>query len=310
MNIQQLEYIVAVHKFRHFGKAARACHVTQPTLSMMIRKLEEELDAKIFDRSRQPVIPTEIGELIVEKAQLILAEVEEMKGIVSEQKGIISGKLQIGIIPTLAPYLIPLFIDRFLTSFPQVKLSISEHLTTDIIELLKSGKLDAGILATPLMDEQIREVPIFWEEFLVYTQHTFRKEYLVAEDLIEEELLLLEEGHCFRSQILNLCELRKPQDQHFEYRSGSLETLIRLVEKHKGVTIIPELAALAMSEKQKTRLKAFSAPRPSREISIVTHRNFIKMRLISLLKECIETSLPPKMRSAERKNILSIRENT
>lgn len=295
MKLQHLEYIIAVDNYRHFARAAEACFVTQPTLSMMIQKLEIELGVKIFDRSKQPVIPTEMGELIIAQARVVLREKNKIGQIVNEQQRIVSGSLELGIIPTLAPYLVPLFITQFLRKYPLVRIRIQEVTTELLIDKLKKGQIDVGILVTPFNDAAIRETPLFYEAFMVYSSHTFEKAYLLPEDINPNELWLLEEGHCFRSQILNLCELKKQTNSHLQYEAGSIETLKQLVEKHQGVTILPELAIRTLSPGEKKRLTPFKSPVPTREVSLVTHRDFIKKNKIDALKEEILTSLPPEV---------------
>ncbi len=292
MTIQQLEYVLAVDRQRHFAKAAGACHVTQPTLSMMIQKLEEELDVKIFDRSKQPVVPTPTGEIIIEQARRILLEVARMHDLLRQQKCSLSGDLRVGIIPTLAPYLVHRFINRFLEKYPGIQLSVSEHVTSSILKRLKKNQLDVGILVSPLNDPSIREMPLFYEPLLVYSSHTYEKNYLLPEDIQPEELLLLEEGHCLRSQIMNLCELRRRSDSRLHYQSGSLETLIRLVGMGQGVTILPAMAVETLSTEQRQHIFPFRAPAPVREVSLATHRDFLKNDLIAALKVEIMAGVP------------------
>ena len=304
MNLQQLEYISAVELYRHFAKAAEACHVTQPTLSMMIQKLEDELAVKIFDRSKQPVVPTKIGVLLIDQARLILNQVKQMKETVRQQKNDVAGDFTIGIIPTLAPYLVPLFIQSFLQNYPQVRLRIVEHTTEIIAEKLKKGLLDAGILVTPLGNESIVEIPLFYEAFVVYSSHPYDKEYLLPEDLNPNELWLLQEGHCFRSQIMNLCELRRNSNSAFEYESGSIETLKQLVDNQNGITILPDLATLNLNETQRKKIKHFAAPPPVREVSIVVQRDFVRQGLVQALKTEILANCPPDKMQKQGKKII------
>lgn len=292
MNFQQLEYIVAVDAYRHFAKAAEACFVTQPTLSMMVQKLEDELGTKIFDRSRQPVVPTQVGEVLLAQARLILGQVRQLKETVNEQKNSLSGDFTMGIIPTLAPYLVPLFVQSFLEKYPHVRLRIVENTTEIIVEKLKKGLLDAGILVTPLHLDFIKEIPVFYEAFVVYSSHGYAKEYLLPEDLNPNDLWLLQEGHCFRSQVMNLCELRRTADAPFDYEAGSIETLKQLVDSQSGVAILPDLATLHLSDNQRQKIKRFAAPQPVREVSIVTQRDYLKQRLVEALKTEILENLP------------------
>ncbi len=311
MNLQQLDYIIAVDTFRHFAKAAEKSFVTQATLSMMIQKLEIELGVKIFDRSRQPVTPTEIGKKIIEQARKIVSEAGQLKEIINLEKGDVAGELKVGIIPTLAPYLLPLFLKEFSDTYPQVKLNISEHTTTTIIQKLKSGLLDAGILATPLNDNSIKEQPIFFEKYFLYVNNKekgFDKQYVLPSNIDISRLWILEEGHCMRSQILNLCELKKAHsdEEKIHYEAGSIETLKNIVEKNFGITIIPELATFNLTNSQKKRLRYFKPPTPVREISIITHREFIKMRLIEALKEMILSVIPETMKSTKDIKVVEI----
>jgi LysR family transcriptional regulator, hydrogen peroxide-inducible genes activator len=309
MNLQQLEYIIAVDTYRHFAKAAEKTFVTQATLSMMIQKLESELGVKIFDRSRQPVTPTEIGKRIIEQARRITFEAVRMKELIKEEKGQISGELKVGIIPTLAPYLLPLFLKEFSEKYPEVKLSISEHTTITIIHKLKAGQLDAGILATPLYDYSLNEQHLFYEKYFLYVNNKekgFDKQYVLPANIDISRLWLLEEGHCMRSQILNFCQLKKAMEgeERIHYEAGSIETLKNIVDKNFGITIIPELVTLGLNASEKKRVRFFKSPSPVREISIVTHREYIKMRLIEALQEMILSVIPDKMKSPKDVEII------
>ena len=311
MTFVQLEYIVAVDTCRHFSMAASKCFITQPTLSMQIQKLEDELGLKIFDRSKQPVIPTEAGTEIIEQARKILSEKNVINEIIHQKKGCISGELRIGIIPTLAPYLLPLFVQSFNKKYPEVKLMVNELMTEVIISRLKEGRIDAGILATPLQENGIKEHDLFYEELLVYVSKknsTYNKTYLLPQDIDPNKLWLLEEGHCFRSQIVNLCELRKASlsVSHFEYEAGSIETLRKMVELNDGVTILPELATLDLSAKQLKLIRQFKKPVPMREVSIVLHRDFVKKKMIEALKEEIMVAVPEKIKRNKDNNVVPI----
>ena len=311
MTFTQLAYIVAIDNCRHFAKAASQCFITQPTLSMQVQKLEEELGLKLFDRTKQPVVPTEAGAAIIEQARKILGEKNMIEEIVQQKKGIITGLLKVGIIPTLAPYLLPLFIQKFIRQYPLVKLTITELTTELIIAKLREGKIDVGILVTPLDEQGIKEQPLFYEEMMAYVSKkdkAFKKTYLLAQDIDPNHLWLREEGHCFRSQIINLCELRKASAEggHFDYEAGSIETLRRLVEQNDGITILPELATLDLTAKQMQLIRHFKQPAPVREVSMVTHRDFVKKRLVELLKRSILDSLPEKIKKNKPQNIVAI----
>jgi LysR family hydrogen peroxide-inducible transcriptional activator len=311
MNLQQLEYLVAVDTWRHFSTAAEKCHVTQPTLSMMIQKFELELDVKVFDRSKQPVVTTAIGQKIIEQARTILNETAALKRIVVEQKGEIAGELRIGIIPTLAPYLLPLFLNKFLLKYPDLKLKIVELTTKQIIQELESQRLDAGILATPLKQPSLKEIPLFYEQFVVYAsqnEKVMKKKYLLADDIDVNHLWLLEEGHCLRSQVVNLCELKRKESlmQNLDYEAGSIETLKKMVDVNTGITILPELALRDLSKAQEKNLRYFKPPAPVREISLVTYRYFVKYNLIEALRKEILSRIPIEMQDAHRKEIAAI----
>ncbi len=309
MTLTQLEYIVALDTYRHFAIAAEKSFVTQPTLSMQIQKLEEELGIKIFDRTKQPVIPTEIGAGIIAQARITLREASMIKQIISDQKDTLTGELRIGIIPTLAPYLLPPLFKLMQEKYPLLHLVIKESITEDVIHELKNNRLDCGIVVTPLNDASIKEDVLFYEELFVYVSAKnalSSKKYVLASEIDPSQLWLLEEGHCFRSQILNLCEIRRVSDFHFKYQTGNIETLKRMVDKSDGITILPELAVMEFSEEQLKLVKRLKQPSPAREVSLVTHRDHIKTKLIKTLKEEIINIVPARMRKMNNKKVVEI----
>lgn len=311
MTLTQLEYIIAVDTHRHFAAAASACFVTQPTLSMQVQKLEEELGVKIFDRSKQPVLPTENGLAIIEQARRIIAERDHLTELIETKKGVINGELKIGIIPTLAPYLLPLFIQSFTNKNPHIQLQIHELTTDLIIARLKDGRIDVGILVTPLHENGISEIPLFYEEMMAYVSKTntaYKKTFVLPKDIDPSKLWLLEEGHCFRSQIMNLCELRSisTEHNHFAYEAGSLETLKKMVDLYDGITVLPELATLDLTTKQLQQIRHFKHPAPVREVSLAIHRNFVKRRLIDVLKQEIINCIPAKIKKNKKALIVPI----
>jgi LysR family hydrogen peroxide-inducible transcriptional activator len=309
MTLTQLEYIIALDTHRHFVMASDKCFVTQPTLSMQVQKLEEELGVKIFDRTKQPVIPTEVGVSIIAQARVIVREAQMIKQIISNQKDAIAGELRIGIIPTLAPYLLPPLYKYVRDKYPQVNLVIREAITEAIIGELKSNRLDCGLVVTPLKDASIKEDVLFYEELFVYVSKKNSlagKKYVLAQEIDPSQLWLLEEGHCFRSQILNLCELRKSSDLHFKYETGNIETLKRMVDKSDGITILPELAVAEFSKSQMKLVKRLKDPTPAREVSLVTHRDYIKNKLIRTLREGIINIVPPQMQKLQNKKVADI----
>lgn len=302
--ISQLEYIIALDTFRHFGKAADHCFITQPTLSMQISKLEDNLGVKIFDRSRQPVIPTELGKTILLQARKIVNEVKKMEELIDDQRDIVSGSLRIGIIPTVAPYLIPLFATSFLKKYPEIQLSVEESLTENTLAKLKSEEIDVGIVVGPVDDPSIREIPIYYEKFLAYADGLNFDEgaELSDKDLEVDRLWLLNEGHCFREQVLNICQNRNLENI-LNYQSGSLEALKRMVDKQGGVTLLPELATLDLNEVDRKKLYSFKRPTPFREVTIVLKRDYLKKRLVEALQKEIVENLPPFMKDREENEL-------
>ncbi len=300
MTLQQLEYIIALDTYRHFGKAALHCNIAQPSLSVQIQKLEEELKTSIFSRNKKPITPTETGVIIIDQARKIMAESVTMSQLIQQQKNTIEGNLKIGVIPTLAPYLLPLFLLEFIKKYPKVSLNVSELTTDKIIRRLKNGMLDIGILATPLSQKELQETFLFNEEFVAYVskkEKIFSKKYLLPADIDVNKMWLLEEGHCLRSQTINLCELQKISSvqKHLDFETGSIETLKKFVEKNEGITLLPELATIDMSAAKKAMLRYFKSPAPVREISMVTNKGFVKTRLANLLKESILKHLPQEV---------------
>jgi LysR family hydrogen peroxide-inducible transcriptional activator len=311
MTLIQLQYVVAVDTWRHFATAAEKCFVTQPTLSMQIQKLEQELGVRIFDRSKTPVVPTEEGAAIIAQAREILREAEGLVALAHEKKGELVGELKVGIIPTLAPYLLPLFLKNFLNRFQGIRLNVTELTTDVIVEKLKKNLLDAGLLVTPLDVNGITEHPLFYEEFVVYVspdEAAYKKRYVLADDIDVRHLWLLEEGHCLRSQIMHLCELktRIREGNNFQYEAGSVETLKKLVETRNGITILPELAVRDLSARQMKMVRHFKPPVPVREVSLVTHRNFVKKKFLDALRESILQSIPDHMKRKNRRDVVEV----
>ncbi|QOI97600.1 MAG: LysR family transcriptional regulator [Flammeovirgaceae bacterium] len=309
MTLTQLEYLVALDTWRHFVLASEKCFVTQPTLSMQIQKLEDELGVKLFDRTKQPVIPTEIGERIIAQARVVLREASLIKSLIAEQQNTMTGEIRLGIIPTLAPYLLPELVKSIREKYPQVALIVKESITEELLHELKNNRLDCGIVVTPLHDPAIKEDVLFYEELFVYVSKKnalHNKEYVLPSDIDPNQLWLLEEGHCFRSQVLNLCELRKHSDQQIRYETGNIETLKRMVDKSDGLTILPELAVMEFGKPQQKQVKRLKEPSPAREVSLITHRDHIKTRLIQTLKEELIQLIPGSMRKLQNKKIVEI----
>ncbi|MFZ0490986.1 MAG: LysR substrate-binding domain-containing protein [Salegentibacter sp.] len=291
MTITQLNYVLAVAEHKNFTKAAQKVFVTQPTLSMQIQKLEEELDVQIFDRSKKPIQLTETGKKIVQQARNIVNESDRIQDIVDQQKGYIGGVFRLGVIPTVMPTLLPMFISNFIKKYPKVKLKIEELTTEAIIERLKEGHLDAAIAATPLELEGIRENVLYYEPFVGYIPPSHRlreKKKLEVSDLDIDDILLLEDGHCFKDGIINLCKASKEyNDDHFQLESGSFETLIKLSNEGLGMTLLPYLHTLDLKDSEKQNLRMFSDPVPAREVSLIYNRSELKMQIIEALRSTI-----------------------
>jgi LysR family transcriptional regulator, hydrogen peroxide-inducible genes activator len=306
ITLTQLEYVVAVDTYRHFANAAEKCLVTQPTLSMQIKKLEEYLGVTIFDRSRQPVVPTDVGRQIIDQARIIIRESKKLEELAQHYHQHVSGRLKIGIIPTLAPYLLPLFLGRMMERHPGIKLNIREMMTQDIMMELKKDELDVGILATPLHDENITEEPVFYEEIKIYTQygHILSKKGKVSPELLatRKDIWMLADGNCFRNHVINLChtQLNADGEETLRYESGSLETLKKMVETEGGFTLLPELAVLELSARQLGQVVSFDGAVPLREIGLVYVRNAAKRDLINVLKDAIADAVPEEMLDKNR----------
>lgn len=291
MTITQLQYVLAVAEHKNFTLAADKCFVTQPTLSMQIQKIEEELNILIFDRTKKPIQLTAIGQKIVEQAKNIVNEAGKIKDIVEYQKGFIGGEFRIGIIPTIMPTLLPMFLNNFIKKYPKIKLIIEELNTNEIITRLKNGHLDAAIAATPLEDEKIKEIVLYYEPFVAYvpTNNVIsQKSEIEISDLNLDEILLLQDGHCFRDGILNLCKNQQMAGKNsFQLESGSFETLIKLADEGLGTTLLPYLHTLNLNDKDKLKLRQFKEPKPAREVSLIYPKSELKIHIIDALRNTI-----------------------
>ncbi len=292
MTITQLKYVLAVAEHQNFTKAAEHVFVTQPTLSMQIQKLEEELNILIFDRSKKPIVLTNIGEKIVTQARNIVNESMRMQDVVDQEKGFIGGEFKIGIIPTIMPTLLPMFLKNFTNKYPKVLLKIEELTTADIISKLNDGHLDAAIAATPLNQDKIKERVLYFEPFVGYVPENhrlFSKKKIDASDLDINDILLLEDGHCFRDGVINICKSLKNNNtgDSFQLESGSFETLIKLSNEGLGMTLLPYLNTLDVSEKQINHLRYFNDPSPAREVSLIYKKSELKMQIINALYDII-----------------------
>mgnify|MGYP001520667758 CR=1 FL=1 len=296
MTIQQLEYILAVDQFRHFARAAEYCRVTQPTLSAMIQKLEDELGVKLFDRTVQPVCPTAIGE------NVILAQTAQVKEIISEEKQSLAGVFHLGVLPTIAPYLLPRFFPQLMEKYPELDIRVTEMKTQNIQQALHAGDIDAAIIASKLEDTFLKEETLFYETFFGYVsckEPLFKHDVIRTSDITGERLWLLDEGHCFRDQLVRFCQMETVKVNQMAYHLGSMETFMRMVESGNGVTFIPELAVSQLNEEQKKLVRPFAIPRPTRQIVLATNRDFIRHSLLNVLKEEILAAVPKEMQSLQ-----------
>lgn len=303
LTLTQLEYLVALDQFRHFGKAAKACHVSQPTLSMQLQKLEQDLGVVLFDRTFQPLLPTTDGEPLIAQARVVLSEARRLATLSRQDEKELKGELRLAVIPTIAPYLLPLFVEHFARTYPKLNLYIDELQTDQILTALELEKIDVGLLATPLKAEGIEEEKLFLEPFLLYApaEHPLaRKKTITEDDLDGSEMWLLAEGHCLRSQILRFCSLRNSQSvlKNVRFEAGNLETLQRLVDLGTGYTLIPWLAAQRPIPNSAVT-RNFKAPAPVRQVSLIWRRTQLKRRAIESLARTIKACLPAELRELQ-----------
>lgn len=307
MTITQLEYVVAVATYKSFVAAAEKCFVTQPTLSMQIQKLEDELGIKLFDRNKHPIAITAMGQAIVDQARTVLAECEKIYELIQSQQNRLAGTFKFAIIPTVAPYILPGLLENFVAHYPDVKLQVTEMETDQIIKALRNNEIDAGLLSTPLEQNGIKEYPLFYEAFVTYfsaDEPALKKRLISPQDVSLDRIWLLNEGHCMRNQIINLCSdqiQRLQAGRPYRYESSNVETLRKMVDKNKGLTVLPELATMEFTEDQMDRIRYFEDPEPVREISLVTNDHFVRLTLLQSLMDETLKLVPEKMR-VQKKN--------
>ncbi len=301
MTLQQLDYLIALDQTRHFGQAAEQCEVTQPTLSAMLQKLEDELGCRLFDRSRYPIIPTSAGVLVIRQARIILYHVRQLGEQVQGLKGELSGALSIAIIPTVAPYLLPQILSAFRKNYPDIALKVSETRTESIIQQLHSAQVDMAILATPLNDEKLLEVPLYYEKFAAYispNEPIYQKKEISTLEIPLDHLWILEEGHCLRNQVLNFC---KTKSHPSAYEAGSIDTLVKIVDLNGGYTFIPELHIDLLNDIQQKNLRPIVRPEATREISLVIRHDYVREGLMNAVAEAIKQIIPAHMLDARLK---------
>ena len=309
MTLTQLEYVLAVNRYRHFGKAAKACFVTQPTLSMQIQKLEDELGVIVFDRSKSPILPTAEGETVIEQAKIVIREQKRMLDLVQWARDELGGDFRLAVIPTVSTHILPLFLEAFVGKYPNVNLVIEECKTEEILELLADDEIDAGLLVTPLHEDGLIERVLFYEPFYLFVapEHPLARKKKVSEnDLDLNEIWLLNKGNCFRDQVLNICAESREKTQvsaKIRFESGNLETLKNMVLTSSGYTILPHLAVAQLTAQRKKLVREFRAPVPTREVSLVYGRRVLRERVIDALVEEILRALPRELRALQRKDV-------
>ncbi len=307
MTITQLEYVVAVATYKSFVAAAEKCFVTQPTLSMQIHKLEEELNVKIFDRNKHPIALTEIGSEIVNQAKIVLSENQKIFELVNKSHGKLSGTFVIAIIPTLAPFIVPPLLDLHAKQYPDLKLIIKEMQTEEIVQKLFNDEIDCALLSTPLEQNAIKEYPLFFESLVAYfgkNEKALKKKLITPKDIDLEKIWILNEGNCLRNQVLDLCSefvKEKQKNKSYSYESGNVDTLRRMVDKNGGVTILPEFVTQEFNEEQIEKVRYFDGDEPVREISMVTNNHFVKFSMLQAVSDTILGLVPEKMK-VQKKN--------
>jgi len=298
MNIQQIQYALALEKLRHFEGAADMCHISQSTLSTMILKLEDELGVEVFDRKQKPLGITKEGQVIIDQLKVVAKELEALHEVVNVQKGEISGDLSIAVIPTVAPYILPLFLQKFASQFPSLRIEVREHTTEEIVRLLKLRELDIGIVSVPITDDMLVEHFLYDEPFVYYDAKVPKKKWMKREDVVLGELCLLENGHCMRNQVLEWCDADAGEagsKLNFRYRAGCIDGLLRFVRSSQSATLLPWLAAFELPSDEQNRISRFKQPTPYRKIGLLVHKNFVKKKVLELLEKQIKAQLKGKL---------------
>lgn len=296
MTLQQMEYIVALNKHRHFVLAAEACGVTQPTLSAMIQKLEEELQVKIFNRDRNNISPTSVGAKIIKQAQVALNEARRVKEVVADEAETMSGSVRIGVLPTIAPYVVPDFIYHFREVYPQVDLFVDEKASKSLLQDLRYGNLDMALTTTPIDMEGLLEVTVYVERFVAYFSNLCSKaqELMLSGELPAEHMWILKEGHCAANGAQSFCK-NKEKGNHI-YEAGSIETLVRIVDRNGGYTVVPELHLNFLTEQQRQHTAIIrNDPLAKRFVSLVVREDFVRERMLNAVLEVLKQIIPQHM---------------
>ena len=303
MNLQQLEYIIALDNYKSFSKAAEACFITQATLSTMVKRLEEELDVVLFDRKTNPIITTDCGKEIIEEAKKVVFHKNYLVELAHQVKGKIEGEIKIGIIPTIASNLLHRILPVIFHKYPNLRIRIEETTTQNVLDKLKKMEIDVGIVSTPLNHSEIEEEILYYEKLLVYGDNQKNRNYRTPKEIDVEKLWLLQQGNCITDQIIDLCSLNnKMVYENLKFQPNSFETLLNLVDEFNGLTLIPELYYLDLPLAKKEKVSDFKSPFPVREISLVYHRPFAKLRLINALSIEIRNIILPFLQTSKLKN--------
>ncbi len=309
VSLTQMEYLMAVEQYRHFGKAAEACNVAQPTLSMQLQKLEDELNVIVFDRSKKPILPTPEGKKLIDQAKVILREHRKFLELSRQTDKELSGDFRLGIIPTLSPYLIPLFIGSFSEQYPAIQLHIDEMKTEDILAALEEDRLDGGLLVTPISQKNINTRVLFYEPFHLYVSphHALNKRKRISEDDLDgSDVWLLNEGHCLRTQVIKLCSIQSSSGvfKNIHFEGGNLETLKELVRRTRGYTLLPHLLVDRLPNAEKNQMvRPFTKPLPTREVSLIYRRDHWKMPILDALQNVILAGVPEELKKINKRNI-------
>lgn len=308
-SITQLEYAVAVDRFRHFAKAAQSCNVSQPTLSQQIQKLEDEMGIILFDRLHKPMVVTPEGQRFIDQAKTVLREHQRLLHLTHVKSGGVSGIFRLAVIPTLSSFVLPKFIPYFSKKYPDVELFIEESKTEHILEGLKNDQIDGAIMATPLADSGYKEHPLFYEPmylFLSADHQLLKKETIYPSDISGSQMWQLKDGNCFKTQVAQYCAIVPGEETVFKnihFQSGSLETLVKIVEEGDGYTMIPALMLATMpAHKIKKHVREFARPFPAREISFVYRRDHWKLEIIESLKQSVQATLPKELSESKPEN--------
>lgn len=296
MTLQQLEYIVAVDKYRHFVKAAESCKVTQSTLSALIQKLEQELDVVIFDRKSHPIKPTALGEAVIKQAKIVLFNASQLQEFVLSEKEKERGEIRMGIASTVAPYVLPKLFKLFTAQHPLIKLTVEESRMATIMQKLERAELDVALMATPLENPQLLEIPLYKERLVAYVSRAdelFNQQELDVNNLPADNLWVLQEGYCPKGGFFSFCNRRSGKASIYE--AGSIETLVKIVDECGGYTIIPELHVPLLRNCQQGQIRQLKNPEPSREVALIIRHDYVHQRLLNILADCIKQVIPSSM---------------